>query len=262
MTASPRSSQTVQSQTVQSQTVQTNAAPSHAMVLAAGLGQRMRPITDHTPKPLVAVGGKAMLDHALDRLAEIGVGHAVVNVHHLAGAIEAHLAARRSPAITISDEREALLETGGGVVKALPHLGAEPFFHLNSDSLWVERGVSNLARMAAAWAPERMDMLLLLAPRQGSLGYDGAGDFHRAGDGRLTRRAAGEMADHVYAGVAIIKPALFADAPAGRWSLNLLFDRLIASGRLHGLPLQGEWLHVGTPEAIPEANARFAALSG
>lgn len=237
------------------------AVPTYAMVLAAGLGQRMRPITDHTPKPLVAIGGKPMLDHALDRLAAVGVTDAVVNVHHLAHRIEAHLATRTTPHITISDERAELLETGGGVTKALPHLGERPFFHLNSDSLWVERGISNLALLAAAWDGGRMDMLLLLADRASSVGYDGAGDFHLAPDGALTRRRAGEAAPHVYAGVAIMTPAILADAPTGRWSLNLLFDRLIASRRLFGHRLEGEWLHVGTPEAIAPAEARFAAAA-
>ena len=222
----------------------------------------MRPITDTVPKPLVKIGGKAMLDHALDRLAAIGIEHAVVNVHHLAGKIEAHLAARTSPAITISDERAELLETGGGVTKALPLLGDRPFFHLNSDSLWVEGEASNLAAMALAWVPARMDMLLMLADVAHSMGYEGAGDFHLAPDGALTRRKAGEVVPHIYAGVAIIKPELLADAPQGRWSLNVLFDRLIAGGRLHGHVMHGQWLHVGTPQAIPEAEARFAAFAG
>lgn len=233
--------------------------PTHAMVLAAGLGQRMRPITDTLPKPLVRIGGKAMLDHALDRLAEAGVERAVVNVHHLASQIERHLAGRSRPAIAISDERDALLETGGGVTRALPLLGAEPFFHLNSDSLWLDGPRPALASMAGAWEPARMDMLLLLADRARSLGYDGRGDFRMDGDGRLIRRPTGEDAAHVFAGVAIIKPELFADAPAGPWSLNRLFDRLIAEGRLHGLALDGEWLHVGTPEAIAPADARWRA---
>lgn len=242
--------------------MQPQFVPTHAMVLAAGLGQRMRPITDTLPKPLVRIGGKTMLDHALDRLAAIGVANAVVNVHHLADKIEAHLAARTLPAITISDERAELLETGGGVTKALPLLGDEPFFHLNSDSLWVEGEASNLAAMARTWSPERMDMLLMLANRAHSMGYDGDGDFHLAPDGTLTRRKAGEVVSHIYAGVAIIKPELLTDAPHGRWSLNILFDRLIAHGRLHGLVMHGQWLHVGTPQAIPEAEARFAAFAG
>lgn len=243
-------------------TMMTNATvPTHAMVLAAGLGQRMRPITDTLPKPLVSIGGKTMLDHALDRLAAIGVRHAVVNVHHLADQIERHLAGRTQPVITISDERDMLLETGGGVARALPHLGAEPFFHLNSDSLWVEKGMSNLKGLAEAWQPERMDMLLMLADRIEAVGYDGSGDFHCHGDGSLTRRQSGGQAPFVYAGVAIMKPALLSGAPAGKWSLNLLFDRLIADKRLFGHAMHGQWLHVGTPEAIPEAEARFAAAA-
>lgn len=228
-----------------------------AMVLAAGLGQRMRPITDTCPKPLVRIGGRAMLDHALDRLREAGIGRAVVNVHHLADRIERHLAPVKAPAVAISDERDALLETGGGVKRALPLLG-ETFLAMNSDSLWTERGESNIRRMLAAWRPGEMDCLLLLAARD-SLGYDGRGDFHRDEAGRLARRAPGETAPFVYAGVGIFKRESFADTPEGAFSLNLIFDRAIAAGRLFGLVLDGEWLHVGTPEAIPAAEARLAA---
>lgn len=230
-----------------------------AMVLAAGLGQRMRPITDTLPKPLVAIGGKTMLDHALDRLAEAGVTEAVVNVHHLAGQIEAHVASRASPRVTISDERTQLLETGGGVKKALPLFGDAPFFHVNSDSLWSETGRSNIAALAEAWDTSAMDMLLLLARREDSIGFDGAGDFIRGDDGLLARRGSAASAPYVYAGVAIMKPALFTETPEGPFSLNLLFDRAIAAGRLHGLVLEGQWLHVGTPEAIAPAEAAFAA---
>lgn len=230
-----------------------------AMVLAAGIGQRMRPITDSLPKPLVRIGGKAMLDHALDRIAEAGVTEAVVNVHHLAEQIEAHLAGRTHPRIVISDERDELLETGGGVKKALPLLGTEPFFHVNSDSLWSETGISNIAAMAEAWAPAGMDMLMLLARREDSVGFDGAGDFFQDAEGRLTRRGQAPTAPVVYAGVIIMKPEIFADTPEGSFSLNLLFDRLIARKRLFGHVLQGQWLHVGTPEAIAPAEAAFAA---
>lgn len=236
-----------------------NATPSHAMVLAAGLGTRMRPITDHLPKPLVVIGGKTMLDHALDRLAQIGVRHAVVNVHYLADQIEAHLKGRSAPQIHISDERDLLLETGGGVKKALAHLGSAPFLHVNSDSLWIEDARSNMADLVAAWDAARMEILLLLARRQSSLGFDGAGDFVRAADGRLTRRGQAKTAPFIYAGVALMKPQLFADTPDGPFSLNLLFDRAIRTGGLYGHVLQGTWLHVGTPEAIAPANARFAA---
>jgi len=230
-----------------------------AMVLAAGLGQRMRPITDSLPKPLVRIGGKAMLDHALDRLAEAGVDEAIVNVHYLAGQIEDHVAGRERPRVKISDERSLLLETGGGVKKALPLLGGEPFFHVNSDSLWSENGHSNIVAIAEGWEPARMDMLLLLAEREGSIGFDGAGDFFRDQAGRLTRRGQAANAPYVYAGVAIIKPGLFADTPDGPFSLNLLFDRCIAAGTLFGAVLRGQWLHVGTPEAIAPAEAAFAA---
>lgn len=241
--------------------VTSSASPPirRAMVLAAGLGQRMRPITDRLPKPLVEIGGKAMLDHALDRLAEAGVEEAVVNVHHLADQIERHLAGRERPHVTISDERALLLETGGGVKKALPLLGDAPFFHLNSDSLWTEPSRSNIAAMAEEWDAAAMDMLLLLARREESVGFDGAGDFFRAEDGRLARRGTATRAPYVYAGVAILKPGLFADTPDGSFSLNLLFDRAIERERLFGLVLEGRWLHVGTPDAIAPAEAAFAA---
>ena len=228
-----------------------------AMVLAAGLGQRMRPITDTCPKPLVRIGGRGMLSPALGRLPAAGVGRGVVTVHHLADQIERHLASRESPVVTISDERDALLETGGGVKRALPLLG-KTFLAMNSDSLWTERGDSNIRRMLAAWRPDGMDCLLLLAARD-SLGYDGRGDFHRDAAGRLARRAPGEGAPFVYAGVGIFRRESFADTPDGAFSLNLIFDRAIAAGRLFGLVLDGEWLHVGTPEAIPAAEARLAA---
>lgn len=239
----------------------TPASPpiSRAMVLAAGLGQRMRPITDTLPKPLVKIAGRTMLDHMLDRLADAGVEQAVVNVHHLAEQVEAHLAGRLEPRISVSDERAELLETGGGVKKALPFFGAAPFFHTNSDALWHETGRPALPAMARAWDPERMDILLLLADLETSLGFDGAGDFFRDEDGRLTRRGAAARAPWVYAGVAILKPELFADTPEGAFSLNLLFDRAIARGRLFGEVLEGRWLHVGTPDAIAPAEAALGA---
>jgi len=229
-----------------------------AMVLAAGLGKRMRPITATTPKPLVEVGGRALIDYALDRLAEAGVERAVVNVHYLADLIEAHLRRRDRPRIQISDERDRLLETGGGVRKALPLLGPKPFMILNSDSLWIEGPRSNLARMAAAWSPDHMDILLLVAATATSVGYDGAGDFHMDPAGRLERRGERKVAPFVYAGVAVLKPGLFEGSPDDSFSLNLLFDRAIEAGRLFGLRLDGYWLHVGTPESIAAANERIA----
>ena len=228
-----------------------------AFVLAAGLGKRMRPITATTPKPLVEVAGKALLDHALDRAAEGGITRAVVNVHWLADQIEGHLARRSGPpAITVSDERAALLETGGGVKKALGVLGDEPFVVFNSDSFWLEGPEPNLARLIAVWDPERMDCLLLVAPTANSLGYEGPGDFRMDPQGRLARRPERDVAPFIYAGVAILKPELFADTPDGSFSLNLLFDRAIANERLYGLRLDGQWLHVGTPEAIAAAETR------
>ncbi|MGA0596369.1 tRNA (adenosine(37)-N6)-threonylcarbamoyltransferase complex ATPase subunit type 1 TsaE [Enterovirga sp. CN4-39] len=227
-----------------------------AMVLAAGLGKRMRPITDTRPKPLVEVAGRPLIDHALGRLLEAGLSKVVVNVHYLPDMIEDHVASLADLSITISDERDALLETGGGVKRALPLLGPE-FLVLNSDSLWTERETKNLSRLLETWRPEEMDILLLLAPRK-SLGYDGLGDFNMDANGRLTRRVFGALAPHVYAGAAIMKAELFDNTPEGAFSLNLLFDRAIEAGRLFGVALDGEWLHVGTPEAIGQAEARLA----
>jgi MurNAc alpha-1-phosphate uridylyltransferase len=228
------------------------------MVLAAGLGTRMRPLTDHRPKPLVEVAGKALLDHVLDRLADEGVAHAVVNVHYLADQIERHVAARTRPAITISDERGMILGTGGGVTRALPLLGADPFFHLNADTMWIDGVKSNLARLAEAFDPARMDAALLLAPAAGSIGYDGAGDYAMSADGRLQRRGERETVPFVFAGAAILHPRLFADAPEGEFALTRLFDRAGTAGRLFGLRLDGIWMHVGTPEAIAEAEKAIA----
>ena len=232
-------------------------SPSNAMLLAAGLGTRMRPLTDTLPKPLVKVAGTALIDHALDRLADAGVAKAVVNVHHRADQIEAHLQGRMRPQIIISDERDALLDTGGGVVKALPLLGSEPFFHMNSDTLWIEGVTPNLPRLAAQF-DDKMDILLLLASTAARIGYEGRGDFAMAPDGRLTRRLEHEVAPFVYAGAAIMRPSLFADAPRTRFSLSTTFDRVAEAGRLYGLRLDGTWMHVGTPEAIKAAEAAIS----
>jgi MurNAc alpha-1-phosphate uridylyltransferase len=228
------------------------------MVLAAGLGTRMRPITATTPKPLVAVGGKPLIDFSLDRLAEAGIERVVVNVHHLADRMEAHLARRASPAIAISDEREELLETGGGLKKALPLLGAAPFLALNSDSLWIEGPQPNLRRFMDAWDPQRMDILLLVAATATSVGYDGRGDFAMAADGRLRRRQEREITPFVYAGVSILKPEVLAGTPDGPFSANLLYDRALAAGRLYGLRLDGQWLHVGDPQSLRAAEECLA----
>jgi len=233
-------------------------APRRAMVLAAGLGTRMRPLTDAIPKPLVKVAGAALIDHALDRLLAVGVDTAVVNVHHFADQIERHLALRKRPRIVVSDERGLLLDTGGGVVKALPLLGNGPFLHMNSDTLWIDSGTPNLLRLAQAFDPPAMDALLLLAPAQGSIGYCGRGDFSRAADGRLAARV-GDSAPFVYAGAAILSPLLFERAPEGQFSLTVLFARAAAKGRLHGLPIEGTWMHVGTPDAIALVEAAITA---
>ncbi|WP_307437784.1 nucleotidyltransferase family protein [Labrys monachus] len=230
------------------------------MLLAAGIGRRMRPLTETRPKPLVEVGGKALLDHVLDRLPPAGVETAVVNVHHFAGQMEAHLAARRTPRILISDERDGLLDSGGGVRRALPMLGREPFIVCNCDSFWIEGPRSNLAAMTANWDPARMDILMLLAATATSVGFEGAGDYHLDPGGRLRRRREGEVVPFAYAGVLLIKPDLFDDMPAV-FSLNRLFDAAEAAGRLFGRRLDGVWLHVGTPQAVQEAERRIALSS-
>jgi N-acetyl-alpha-D-muramate 1-phosphate uridylyltransferase len=225
------------------------------MVLAAGLGTRMRPFTGQIPKPLVRVGGKALLDYSLDRLAEQRVERAVVNVHHMADQIERHLASRTSPPIAISDERSELLGTAGGVIKALPQLGDDPFYHVNSDTIWIDGVTPNLARLAAGFDAAAMDALLLLAPSTSSIGYAGRGDFFMAADGRLARRGEREIVPFVYAGAAILTPAFLAGVAPGPSSMSPLFDRSAAAGRLFGLRLEGIWMHVGTPEAVKAAEA-------
>jgi MurNAc alpha-1-phosphate uridylyltransferase len=229
------------------------------MVLAAGLGERMRPLTATRPKPLIEVADKALIDHMLDRLVEAGVETAVVNVHYFAEQIERHLAARTAPRIVISDERGALLDTGGGVVKALPLLGNAPFYHCNADTIWIDGIAPNLTRLVDTFDPGAMDALLLLASTSGSIGYSGRGDFTMAANGLLTRRIERGVAPFVYAGAAILAPALFAGAPQGAFSLNRLFDRAIGYGRLYGLRLDGVWMHVGTPDAIAQAEAAIRA---
>lgn len=229
------------------------SALNTAMVLAAGMGTRMRPLTEAIPKPLVPLRGRPLIDHVLDRIADAGIENAVVNVHHHAEKLEAHLARRKHPKITISDERGVLLDTGGGVVKALPKLGPAPFLIHNSDSVWMEGIGSNLARLMTAWDPSRMDSLMLLAIGATSLGYEGHGDFNMTPDGLVTRRTEHREAPFVFTGVSIAHPRLFEGAPEGRFSLNVLWDRAIERGRLFGTRLDGTWMHVGTPQALEEA---------
>ena len=229
------------------------------MVLAAGLGTRMRPLTDVMPKPLVKVAGRALIDHVLDRLAEVGVEQAVVNVHYFADQIQQHLSQRKSPKIVISDERGLLLGTGGGVKKALAELGDAPFFHINSDTIWIDGVKPNLTLLAEVFDGKSMDALLLLAPTTESVGYTGRGDFAMAPDGHLRKRDEQEVAPFVFAGAAILSPALFKGAPSGEFSLTTLFDRAAETGRLRGLRLEGLWMHVGTPEAVAAAETAIRA---
>src|SRR3954462_2217430 len=233
--------------------------PTKAMVLAAGLGLRMRPVTDHMPKPLVPVAGRPLLDHALDKLGDAGVTEAVVNVHYLPDQIIDHVAPRTRPRVIISDERDVVLGTGGAVVKALPLLGAAPFFHVNADTMWIDGVRSNLARLAEAFDPSRMDILLLMSPTTSSIGYHGAGDYAMATDGTLRKRREHQVVPFVYAGVAIMSPASFAGAPQGAFSLTKLFDRAEQQQRLYGLRMDGVWMHVGTPDAIAAAEDAFLA---
>ena len=232
--------------------------PKRAMVLAAGIGKRMRPLTVTVPKPLIEVAGRALIDHSLDRLERAGVETVVVNVHYLADLVRAHLARRKRPAVVISDERAELLDTGGGIAKALPLLGNDPFYLLNSDSFWIEGARGNLDWLAAAWDDARMDALLMLAPTVKAVGYHGRGDFRMDPAGKLYRRGEREVVPFAYAGAAILHPRLFDGCPAGAFSLNRLFDRAIEAERLIGMRMDGLWLHIGTPEAIAEAELSFA----
>jgi len=231
--------------------VSTAASVRSAMVLAAGLGKRMRPLTATRPKPLVEVAGKPLIDHVLDRLAVAGVEQVVVNVHYLADALEAHLAARTDPfALAVSDERTALLETGGGVTRALPLIAHDPFLVANSDNLWLDGPVDAIGLLAERWDDRAMDALLLMVPLARAHCHRGPGDFHMDAVGRLSRRRAGRVAPFVFTGVQLTHRRLFADAPEGPFSCNLLWDRAIATGRCFGVVHQGLWFDVGTPQAI------------
>ena len=230
--------------------------PRAAMVMAAGLGKRMRPLTATRPKPLVEVAGQALIDHALDRLAAAGVEEAVVNVHYLPDALEAHLNKRpRGPRIIISDERDLLLETGGGLVRAAPLIAADPFVCVNSDNLWIDGPVDTLRLMAAQWDPERMDALLLLVPFARANCHNGRGDFHLDAVGRLRRRVPGRVAPFVYTGVQMLAKRLLAGSPDGPFSTNIFWDRAIAAGRCFGIVHPGLWFDVGTPAAIARTHA-------
>ena len=235
--------------------------PGHAMVLAAGLGLRMRPLTQNVPKPLLEVGGATMLDQALDRLQDAGVSHVVVNTHWLPEQIEKHLESRTTPSIVISREDD-LLETGGGIAKALPLLGAAPFYAANADVVWRDGTMPALHRLAGAWIDDDMDALLLLASTVRSTGYDGYGDFLMDTVGLLERRPERVVAPFVFTGIQILHPRLFADAPDGAFSMNVLYDRALEAGRLFGIAHDGDWYHVGTPPAIAQADAEILEREG
>ena len=231
----------------------TTPIPKTAMVFAAGLGKRMRPITDSTPKPLVTVAARTLIDYSLDRLAENGVERAIVNVHWRADQIEAHLAGRKSPKIVISDERAKLLDQGGGIKRALPAIGSDPFLICNTDAFWIEGPRSNIARLAEAFDDEIMDIVLLVAASAGAVGVDWPGDFTMTREGRLTPREARHVAPFVYTGVGIIKPQLFESETADVFRLAPFFHAAAARGRLFGVRLDGLWVHVGRAETIAEA---------
>ena len=247
--------------TTHTTTYRPDFVPGHAMVLAAGLGLRMRPLTQNVPKPLLEVGGATMLDHALDRLDDAGVKDVVVNTHWLPEKIEAHLERRETPSIEISREDD-LLETGGGIAKALPLLGDAPFYAANADIVWRDGTIPALHRLAAAWHDDEMDALLLLASTVRSTGYDGHGDFLMDPVGLLERRPERVVAPFVFTGVQILHPRLFENAPDGAFSMNVLYDRALEAGRLYGVAHDGDWYHVGTPSAIAEADAEILEREG
>ena len=232
--------------------------PTEAMVLAAGLGTRMRPLTDDRPKPLIDVAGKPLIDHVIDALSRAGVTHVVVNAHYKSEMLISHLGARTSPHITISDERDKLMDTGGGVKKALPHLGDAPFFTYNSDFIWTENGTAALNRMGTAWDADKMDALMLLCPMDKTTGFEGAGDFFMDEAGRLTRRGDAPRAPYAWMGVQIITKAAYADTPDAPFSNNLIWDRMIPEGRLFGLVHNGIGCHVGSPAGVREAEEVLA----
>ena len=226
----------------------------NAMVLAAGLGTRMTPANGTLPKPLVQLRGEALIDRVLDRLAEAGIKRAVVNVHHKADLIEAHVKSRKAPRIVISDERSGKLDTGGGVKRALPRLGPGAFLIHNSDSVWIEGVGSNLTRLMSTWDETRMDCLLMLAVASGSHGYQGRGDFALQPDGRVRRRKLEqEIVPFAFTGVSVAHPRLFEDSPEGAFSLNVVWSRAIAAGRAYGMRMDGSWMHVGSPDALAQA---------
>lgn len=234
-----------------------SAGPDTAMILAAGLGTRMRPLTDNLPKPLIEASGRTLIDRTLDRVEEVGIPRAVVNLHYLPQMMRNHLSGRAAPRIELSDESDELLETGGGITRALPLLGEKPFIAINSDNIWL--GERILAPLINAWDPAAMDVLLLLVPKETAIGYSRDGDFSLDEAGRLVRRGERPTAPNVFSGAQIIKPEVFAGAPTGPFSLNIIWDRVIATGRASGIVDGGGWCDVGSPEGLRRAEA---ALDG
>ncbi|MEO1014028.1 MAG: nucleotidyltransferase family protein [Pseudomonadota bacterium] len=239
-----------------------SVGPTAAMVLAAGLGTRMRPLTDDRPKPLIPVAGKPLIDYTLDRFAAAGVTRAVVNVHYLADQVETHLKARATPLISISDERELLLETGGGLKKARPLLGDAPVYCTNTDAILLDGpGEDACKRLASSFDPADMDALLLLVPTDQASGYDGKGDFHLETDGRLAYRGDAASAPYIYTGLQIINPTLVDSEPAGPFSLRRAWDKAAEDGRFRGVVHDGHWMHVGDPAGLEAAEARLASIA-
>jgi MurNAc alpha-1-phosphate uridylyltransferase len=227
------------------------SVPDTAFVMAAGLGKRMRPLTATRPKPLVEVAGKALIDHVVDRLRAAGIGKIVVNAHYLADALEAHLKTKAKDFdLQISDERKQLMETGGGLIQALPMIAADPFLVINSDNYWIDGPADTLHLLASLWREEDMDALLLLVPQARASNHGGQGDFCMKADGRLARREKGKVAPFVFTGIQMVSKRLLRDAPEGPFSTNVLWDRAIAEGRCFGAVHQGLWFDVGNPAAV------------
>ncbi|MEH6700202.1 nucleotidyltransferase family protein [Parasphingorhabdus sp.] len=230
-----------------------------AMIMAAGLGKRMRPLTESRPKPLVEVAGKAMIDHCFEKLVEAGIGKAVVNVHYLADMMEAHLAALPYPIeIRVSDERSELLETGGGLVQAEPLIDEDNFFCINSDNLWTDGSTNSLHQLAQTWNEDKMDALLLLVPRSSAHNYQGTGDFHLEEQNRISRKLPDQQAPLIFSGIQLISKRLLRDAPTGPFSTNIFWERAIGEGRLFGAVHAGKWFEVGSPQAIAPTEAALA----
>ena len=231
---------------------------TRAMIMAAGFGTRMRPLTNTIPKPLVKVQGRALIDHVMDRLVEAGVKTIVVNIHYMGDQIKAHVEKRKDVEIIISDETDSILDSGGGIFKALPHFKGEPFFHANADTVWVEGASHALDRLKAAWNPAEMDALMLLASTVTTVCYDGRGDFMMDADGRLSRVPEGRISPFVWMSMEILHPRLFDGMQPGKFSINPLWDKAIAKGRLFGQRLDGVWMHIDRPEAVKQSEEYLA----